>query len=205
MSLLCVPCDVPVQPPQSFEDCIIELRKFGASKFALLACNYEFTDITSPAEWEAAIAAGNIAISPSGVLTIGEPEVTNFVITGCGIEAVGELNYPITFTSYSTKLDLSDYDYMIDLFDRSLSLRLIPIDCNSIFNLTPVWSSAVKNQDSESVTASADQSPGFEFSITSPPSWIEGEGSKGQWSMSFSVKTNKPLNGVYLPGVVNVL
>lgn len=201
MSLLCVPCDEQNAPPQSYEECKVQFRKFGFSRFALVSCDYEFTDITDPTEWEAAITAGSISKSPTGILSIAEPDVTSFAFSGCGLQATGEKTYNLTFNTYSTKGDLGDHRYWDNIDRNHQEFRLIPVDCNGIFYLTPEWIDFLEDQNSANAAAVGLYSPGHAFSITSPPTWVEGEGSSGQWQMTIQIISNRILTGVELPGV----
>lgn len=198
--LLCTPCG-EVELPENYQDCDIEQRKRGASRFALVKCDYEFTDILDADEWETAIGANDIAVSPEGIVTINEPSADAYIVTGCGKKKVGEIVYNIQFETFATNKDLSDYDYFIKLFKHFEQYRLVLVDCNEIFHLTPAWASLVKYQDSEAAVIAAETSPGFPFSVITPPFWAEGEGGKGKWTIQFEVITAEPFNGVYLPGV----
>jgi hypothetical protein len=205
MSLLCVPCDTQASPPVRYQDCEIETRKFGFSKFVIIPCDFEFDDVTDPLEWEAGITAEDIGVSPDGILVIAEPDVTSFAATGCGLQLVGEIAYNLTFTTYATKKDLSDHAYWKEFFKNSQQFRIIPIDCNGIFYLSSPFVDFINDQSSSNATAIVGNSAAHEFSVTSPPTWIEGEGGKGQWSVTMQVISSDILTGVYLPGVVNVL
>lgn len=202
MGLLCISgCGGDTKPQAQYGGCNIKTRQYGYSNFALVSCDYQFTNMLDAAEWEAAVASNDVHISPEGILIINPPTSTSFVATGCGKQIQGVLTYPATFETYQTSENLEDFDYWIDFFNNSANYRFIPFDCSGIFHVTPEYAAATASPPATVL----DQTPGFEFSVTSAPVWTQGEGRNGKWAVSLEIITTQPFPGIYLPGVVEVL
>lgn len=209
LSLLCsTNCGSSSDVPQSYDNfCDDEFREYGANQFILAKCDYQFTDIMDvTTEWPAAMAADSVRVSPRGKLVVGEPTVNTFEIEGCGREIVGEVEYLVDFETYQTKDDLSDSTYWSNLFSNSGLYRLFWIDCDGILTLADNWADAVNAVTVPSPTATVSgESPGFIFSITKPPFWVEGEQGYGKWVTQFKVKKVGILKVARIPGLSAIL
>jgi hypothetical protein len=207
MAVLCnLECgETLVKPLADYSECIPKFRRYGYSHFVLLACDTAFDDITDPLEWEAKVLSDDVHISPRGILNIGQPEGSSFVYDGCGNQAIGSLTYPITFETYMTKDDLSDFLWMENLMDNYQNFRIILRDCNDIFHLEDNFTLALRDGGSSPFAGLTNENPGFVFSITSPPLWEQGEQDNGKWTITFQVIKQGIFRGVFLPGVSPVL
>ena len=210
MAAICsVACGARPAVPVSFHDnCTDIFRKFGSNHFILIKCDYVFTDVTDPAEWTTAIAADNIHISPAGALVLNEPDNPVVQVEGCGREVVGVNTYTIDFRTYQTGVITDnvpqDVKYWRDLVANVGSYRLLMLDCSEIFTVDDGWMDAVEAAGGGAV-ALAGQNPGFEFSVSSIPIFVEGDESLGVWTTQFTVKKTGILEAVQLPGVPAVL
>ena len=200
--LICIDgCGDNTKPLVQYGGCNIKTRQFGYSHFVLVACTYQFADILDATELETAVASDDVHISPVGILNIQVPSSTSFVATGCGVEIQGTLEYPATFETYQTDVDLADFTYWVNFFNNSASWSIIPITCDGIFHVTPEYAAATASPPATVL----DQTPGYQFSVTQAPVWTQGEGKNGKWSVGLKIITNQPFPGIYLPGVVEVL
>lgn len=202
MSVICATsCPGGSVPVEYHEFCDIKKKRHGKTYFALIACDYVFTDITDAAEWDTARGAGSIIVSPPGILDIPVPGLETIEITGCGQESNGEIDYALNYLTYWTADDLSDDDFFDAIFKSASGYRIIWWDCEpGAFALAPDWVTAVKAGGGP--IAIANSNPGFEFSVTQVPHQIEGEGNLSQWSMNLSVKTTQMVKRAFLAGVV---
>ena len=211
MAAICASsCGTIQDPPSTYFDCEDEIRKFGFNHFILAKCDYQFTDILDAAEWQAAVASGDIKISPPGKAVINAPNVTSFEIEGCGREIPGESNYTVDFTTYQfggfTTANVPDsVVYWRDVFRFSGSYRMLLPDCDSVnplFFMDDGWMDQIGGGAPATV---ANANPGFEFSIITPPNWSEGQEKKGVWTTQFSIKKSGVMEAALLPGVFAAL
>lgn len=186
MSLLCsTTCGAITSPPASYFDCTDQFREFGANYFALVKCDYAFTDVTDPVEWGAAITAGSIQISPPGELIQQAPTLTVAEIEGCRREVVGDIAFTFDYTTIQTAADLSDYDYWQDVFTNSAAYRIIPIHCDGRMTMETEFVDLI-NGDVVTVTG---LNPGFEFSVTVVPHIVENADLRyEQWTTQFRIR-----------------
>jgi len=207
MAVLCnLDCgETLVKPLPDYSECIPKFRRYGFRTFGLIACDYVFTDITDPSEWEAAVASNDVHIAPRGIINIGQPDQASFVFDGCGNQAIGALTYPITYETYLTEDNLEDHLWFESLMDNYTNFRIFLIDCNDIYYIEDNFALALRSNDSSPFAGLTNENPGFEFSITSPPLWEEGEQTNGKWTASFQVIKQGIFRGVFLPGVTPVL
>jgi hypothetical protein len=204
MSLICnTNCAGTQQPPEKYDDgCTDIFRKYGANHLIFIACDYQFTDMLSPAEWTAAIAAGDIHITPAGMVIPQDPTAATFVVEGCGREALGEVEQVIDFETYQTSADLADHVYYKEIFNNSRSYRVMWIDCNDIFYMETDWAAEAALVAPATIAGS---NPGFTFSLSGLPAWVAGENQKGKWKFQIKIKTNAIAGAALLPGVSAVL
>lgn len=186
---------------QQYFNCVDVFRKSGANEFILMSCSWVPADVTSATDWETAVTANEVHISPPGKLIIQPPTFDLIEIEGCGREVPGELSTLIDFETYQTQEDLSDCDYWSDLFTNFASYRIAFVDCNNSFKLSKAYTDAIKAGN----TTVAGSSPGFVFSVTIPPHELEGDGDYVKWQTQFKIKTTGVLCSVALPGVRSAL
>lgn len=185
-------CASAPNPTQSYFDCVDVTREYGANHFALISCDYQFTDITDPAEWEAAIGTGEIAVSPPGTLIQNQPTLTTAEIEGCRREIVGNIEYLYDFRTLQAADDLGDFAYWKDLFNNSKAYKIVPLDCNGLFTMEDEYVDQAMG-GSPVITG---LSPGFDFSVTVIPHQAEfTETRQAQWVTQFKIKRGKD-NGV---------
>lgn len=204
MSLICTgTCVTAPNVPESYYDCNSEyVRKYGASKFVLQTCDSSWTSILDTTEWTTKITADDIASSPPGILTIGEPSSDVFRRNGCGRETLGQLTYTIDYETYEAAADLDDWAYFNTLFNNAHLYRIMFLDCNGIFHLENEWVAEIASGAPATI---AGNNPGFEFSVTQAPVQIEGDSGLSKWKMQFTVKTTKIMGMALIPGVPALL
>jgi hypothetical protein len=209
MSLLCSSdCgEIEVTLEPNFSPCEFEKRNWGYSKIVRIKCDETFTDITDPEEWAAKIAAGDISVSPISLVNIGEPTSTVLITSGCGEESPGAQEYPINVESYRTKSDLSDYRFYKEVEKNIANTKLILVDCNGIFHLDDDYMAALAAQGDSNPPDLTTLSPGFNYSLTRVPQFIEqdGPGKVGKWVYNLKIITTGMLDGILLPGVYSTL
>jgi len=99
---ICPSTCAPALPESYSGGCGIVTRPGGIQKLAFIKCDYTFVDITDPAEWTAAVAAGNVVFS--GLILAQKPKgsFTKKRIASCQPEAVVGAEKTITFQDYNT-------------------------------------------------------------------------------------------------------
>lgn len=201
MSVICsTTCGESVVPAEYHDLCDSKKRRHGYTYFGLIDCTYQFIDILDPDEWETARTAGDIIVSPPGILDIPVPTQASFDATGCGMKLTGLKSYAINFLTYWQHEDLNDFEFF-DAIDRGYAgYRLFWWDCRDAFYLDRDWVDAIKAWSSGALTIAGD-SPGFEFSVSQTPWPIEGEEKLSQWSLGLVVETTSMIKAAFLPGV----
>ena len=91
-------------PPPVCKDCIVKERG-RVRGFWLQKTTYSFADITNPAEWCAAQAAGDVYVFPYSSGSVDQTELTS---DGYG-------NVPTTLDSYEYNLNLHDPNYAANI------------------------------------------------------------------------------------------
>jgi hypothetical protein len=181
------------------------LRDYGANHFAIIKCDYQFTDITDVAEWEAAVVSGDVAISPPGQLTSPAPTQTVAEIEGCRREIVGNIEHIFDFSTEQTGDSLEDYDYFKDIFTNSAGYRIVFFHCDGRI----VMEDEYVDQASGGVPDVTGLSPGFEFSVSVVPHIVENADLRVErWVTQFKVKRGKNdgvLLAASLPAVYQAL
>lgn len=205
MSVICSSSCAEATAPVEYHDlCDPEKIRHGYTYFALIECDYVFTDILDETEWETARTAGTIIVSPPSIIDIPVPTQESFEVTGCGMEFTGEKIYAINYLTYWMNSDLSDFEFYDAIDIGAFGYRLIWWNCQDVVFMDRNWVAAVKAWTTGALTIAAD-SPGFEFSVIQTPHRIAGTSNLAQWSMNLQVKTANMIKGAYLPGVTAVL
>lgn len=187
MSTLCdTTCGGAATLPTAYDDnCAPERRIYGANYFVLITCD-TILDITDSVAVAAAIVAGDVAISPKGRLIKGttDQEIIENAY-GCGEDIIGTLTTNYTFTTYNTTGcdSADDYVYWGNIFDNYQSFRIVTVDCCGHITYD--------------ATNNGTANPGFVFSITTFPNFVEGEGGLGLWEFGFSITHTASLDVYY--------
>jgi hypothetical protein len=206
MSLICsTNCGTIQSPPQSYGGCDITTRQFGFDHFGFIKCDYAFTDILDSTEWNTAVGANNIRISPKGILDFPKPTFDTVKATGCGNKITLPANYTLNFTTLDTATDHTDFTYWKNVFDNRDSFRLFFFDCNGFFYLEDDWITAVDGGSPATVSGG---NPGFKFSITEmpfPDKETAGDNDFYKWGVQFQFLKSGTLQARKLPGVEAVL
>lgn len=211
MAAICAAtCGIIQNPPSTYFDCADETRNFGFKHFVLIKCDYQFTDILDSAEWEAAVANGDVKIGPPGSLVINPATANSFEIEGCGREITGEATFTVDFTTYQfgkfTTANVPDsVMYWRDVFKNSVSYRMMMPDCHNtlpLFFMDDGWMDAISGGAPATVPSA---NPGFEFSVTTLPNWSAGQERLGVWTTQFTIKKVGIMEAALLPGVFEVL
>lgn len=201
--LLCdTSCGTPANVPEKYNACIDSFRKFGSKHFVLIGCDVTWTDILDTAEWTTKIGADDLHASPAGILKINEPTVSSFIVEGTGREATGEAEYLIDYETYQTKSDLSDYTYFANIFDNNKSFYIFFLNGSGEWIIQDDWVTEIAGGTPATISTT---SPGFEYSISILPAWVEGENGWGKWKMQFKVKKTGIFRAALIPGAEAVL
>jgi hypothetical protein len=131
---LCVTECAPDLPVSYTGGCGVTLRNGGISKLAFIKCDYEFTDIASRTEWEAAIASKNVVLT--GLLVGQKPKgsFTKKRITSCGPEAIVGGEKTITFQDFnSDAADCADVDFWNAIQLNATNYRFGYYTCDGYF------------------------------------------------------------------------
>lgn len=189
MSFLCsTTCGTLPTVPASYFGCVDNMREFGSNHFALIKCDYQFTDITDVAEWEAAVVSGDVQISPPGRLIAQSPTQTVAEIEGCRREVPGDIQHVWDFTTEQVADDLADYAYWKEVFQNSAGYRIVFLHCDGRIVMEDLYVEQA-NGGAPDVTG---VSPGFTFSVPVVPHIIENtELRVDQWVTQFKVKRGR--------------
>lgn len=202
MSILCPVCDEGTISPNYTDLCEVVQRPWGVSRFILIKCGFEFTDITSPAEWEAAITDGDVIISPIGNFALQEASADISFTDGCGNENRDIATVPFIFETNRTAEDYSDETWYTQLDKFRASYNLAYVNCDACRLYMPEDQITAIGVDPNIV------SPGFRFFLTTIPQFVagpQGAGRAGLWRVNGSFRTKTVLNSIELPGVCEIL
>jgi hypothetical protein len=113
--------------------CGVVTRPGGINRIAFLQCDFEFTDITDQAEWDAAIAAGEAVVS--GLLLGAKPKgsFTKKRVNSCSPERVTGGEKTVTFQDFNTSMvhgDCSIYDFYNTFLENPAAYRLVYFTCD---------------------------------------------------------------------------
>ena len=179
-------------------------RRYGYNYLALIKCDYVFTDPTSPAEWTAAVTSGDVVLYPVGKIDIPAPTVdTSNDVDACKTNVAIRQTYAIEVGTYQTKDDYSDHQFHEDLAANAANWRAVWFDC----------AGAITGDDGlvdflrgTSATAPTD-SVGFEFSVSAPPHFTEGDGQQGRWVWTMEIERSggSILKTAYFPGILQAI
>lgn len=193
----CCPAAASV-PPVAYSTCSRKTRSIGIKYFGLIDCAYEFVDITDPAEWDAAIAAGSIQCSPLGGLTVNAPTQTIVPINKCGDKITTTPEYLIDYKTLLVAEDDSDFAYFKALEEGAGTFKLFWVDCNGLFFFCTEAVDAINAGDT--ALGAAGISAGFDYSVTQTPYQADNN-ELAEWTTQFSITQSGVLCGVELAGV----
>lgn len=131
---LCPSTCAPALPESITGGCGITVRNGGISKFAFVKCDYTFTDITSRAEWEAAVDNGDVVFS--GLLLAQKPKgsFTKKRISSCAPEQLVGKENQVTFQDYnSDPADCKDITFWNTIVNASSSYQWGYYTCDGYF------------------------------------------------------------------------
>lgn len=186
-SLLCsTACGELTSPPASYWDgCDGNVfRKLGYPFAAIVRCDVEIPDIKDLTAWSAAKAAGNIQLLPCGKVRTTSGFDTSSDVDDCGGDVVLETTVDVTFETYQTAKDKSDYIYWKTLLKNHSNYRLVWFDCDGCPTFNPAATESVLNSTPNV------GNPGYAFTISSNPDFVEGDGGRGKW-MCRHISNNK--------------
>lgn len=190
-----------VAPPVPYLTCDETTRKSGIEYFITIACDYEFTDITSPAEWTQAVADGHIQCSPVGNLTVNAPTEVIYDVNRCGKKKVIDSETTIDFTTIYVDEDGADFDYFDQLNNSAGRLKLAWRDCNGFFYFCNDAYAAIKAGNFDFTAATGlGLSAGVDFSITQTPYQADQQNTS-EWTTQFSIEETGVRKGIKLAGV----
>lgn len=187
-------------PPISYDTCAEETRESTIQQFVLFKCDSEFTDISSDAEWQAKITAGDISISPVGNLVVGAPTESVHTISYKKKKVVGS-ETTLEFKTIYTADDGSDFTYFSNLNQNSNGMRIAWRDASGFWYFNNAVTAAVKaaSYDLTEVTGIG-ENPGMTFSVTQTPHTVDATGT-AEWTMTFAITEEGVREGVLLPGL----
>jgi hypothetical protein len=112
--------------------CGVEPKPGGINRIGFIACDYEFTDITDQAEWDAAILAGDAVFS--GLLMGAKPKgtFTKKKVNSCSPERVVGGEKSITFQDYNSDAagGTLEYTFWNTILANPAAYRLVYITCD---------------------------------------------------------------------------
>jgi hypothetical protein len=180
----------------------------GGEKLLFLKCDSAFTDILNPAEWAAKIAAGEIALTPSGAWEkpLAEQNSTTLELGCRDVKYSKKSGHLINYESFLLSKDLEHFAFAENLEQNYRAYRVIPIDCDGTFYLNKPYADLVESGAVAPLTI-PDMSIGYEFSWEQTPDFEIPKTNKDvqKLMMSLHISTNTVLKGVKLPGVLAAL
>ena len=127
-------CVIPLPPPYS-NGCGVVIKPGGINRIGFIKCDYDFTDITDQAEWDAAIAAGDAVWS--GLLVAQKPKgsFSKKRINSCSPEQVVGGEKSITFQDYGAGTvhdadGCAEYTFWNTILANPDAYRLVFITCD---------------------------------------------------------------------------
>jgi len=131
---LCPSSCAPALPTSIAQGCGISARNGGISKFAFVKCDYNFTDLSSRSEWEAAITSGDVVLT--GLLLAQKPKgsFTKKRISSCAPEQLVGKENQVTFQDYnSDPEDCLDIQFWNTIVNASSSYQFGYYTCDGYF------------------------------------------------------------------------
>lgn len=139
MAIICNPaCDAgAITRYETGCDAQKEIRKGGISRFILIDCGLDWTDISSASEW--ATNASDYYVSPEGLGEIQDGDIETEEI-GCDVEVqfaeTGNVNFILKrFDNESFK----DFDLEYDLKNKAQNKTLVLVGCDGLLYFNYNW------------------------------------------------------------------
>lgn len=201
-SLLCTTSCVGLPLPNPLNECDLAPQVTTGEFFIFLSCDYQFTDIANPVEWAAAIASGDVTVTPDGFFGKPLPAQTNFDISCARKHQVQEGQQFVFESSLTVQATQEDQIFYKDLRAGASNFKVIPVICNS----DGTHEFLIQDEYLED-TSVPGESPGFDFSWIVPPDYIITSGLNNLFSWNFTLQI--PVPGIVcrrdLPGVYAAL
>ena len=188
--LLCTSsCGTIGQPPASYwELCDGDvLRKFAFPYYGLASCDLNLADPTSIEDWEAAVTAGDIVLGPRGKIEFTVTPETSSDVNVCGGDTVISTTYNMTFSTYQAT-PIEDARYYYNLLTGHGQYRIFWFDCDGNIWLPKEYADFVYETNNAGTPVAPVGTPGFAFTISSPPVPTEGDGQKLVWTFDFQIE-----------------
>lgn len=199
-------CITATNVPISFEKkCTPQVRKtYGFPYYALVKKGFLQTfDPSILANWETAIAAGDIQLSPCGKFELGTPTFTTSTDTNnCGITEILETIYQPTFTTYGSDPDgLTHCDYWAALTEEEC-LDIIFFDCADNVIVNPIYRKLIATP-----AINNNIGAGLQYSLIQAPYVDNGDANKERTNVQFEIKLDgkQILCPVEVPGLLDAL
>lgn len=193
---------VATVPTSYWDECAGNVfRKYGFNYVALIKCDVNIPDPTDLTAWDALVASGDIQIMPKGKLDIPQPDVeTSSDIDFCGGDTVLSITYNLTYQTYQTADDSSDYIYFQNLLKNHANYRMVWFDCDGNVNMSDEYIDFVDGTSAVAPTGN----PGHAFSISAPPHPEEGDGQRVRWGFTAQIELSgdEILRQTSLPGLL---
>lgn len=191
-NLLCSStCGVAGQPPATYADLCDgnQFRKYGFPFFGLAKCDFTLPDPTDIAAWQTAIDAGDVVLSPRGKMDISIDTETDPDVNICAGETVVSTTYSLTFSTYQA-VKFQDCRYFAQLLKQHLNYRIFWFTCEGCVYMPSEYVDFVYETNNAGTPVAPSASPGFEFTISSPPTETEGTGKKIVWTFTAEIELN---------------
>ena len=127
-------CNVALPYPYS-NACGVVTKPGGINRIVFMQCDFDFTDITSDGEWNAAIAAGEVVAS--GMLLGSKPKgtFTKKRVNSCSPERVIGGEKTVVFMDYNDGTvhdadDCAEYEFWNAILANPASFRALLITCD---------------------------------------------------------------------------
>jgi len=127
-------CAIPLPLPYS-NACGVITKPGGINRIGFIACDYDFTDITDQAEWDAAIAAGDAVWSGLLYASKPKPSFTKKRVNSCSQERMVGSQKTLTFQDYNDGTvhdadDCAEYDFWNTILSNPDAYRMVFITCD---------------------------------------------------------------------------
>ena len=123
-----------VETPFAYSNaCGVNPLPAGINRVAFLACDFEFTDITDQAEWDAAIAARDAVVSGELIGSKPKGTFTKKMVSSCSPERVtgGEKSFVFQdFNQSEVHGDCSIYTFWNTILANPKAYRLVFFTCD---------------------------------------------------------------------------
>jgi len=196
MSIICTTCPSGALPA-ALDVCDLTTNKNTGEFLVFMRCDYQFSDITDPVDWAAAIFAGDVVVSPPGFFSKALPAQTSTDVA-CNVTVQTQQGQEIVYRTGLVLSDLSDQAFWKTLRDNPQHYRVMGLLCDGQFMLEESYLSVI---------TVANVSPGFVFSWIVPPDYVVAEGNDQliQWNATLLLRTPGIICRRFLPGIPDVL